>query len=450
MAKADNISLPQLWNLSWPLVATMFLQFSVGLADVYVAGRFAPAVQGAVGFASQLLFFFTAVANGLGVGIVAVAGRFGGRSDTGKLWHAIRQALLITTLAAVPLSLLGLALLPTPLIGLLLPSSVASAADTLLPFYILSLLPQALLSAAAAIYRTRMEMRTILLCSGLTSLLNLLLDFVLPFGLVGLPAMGPPGIALATAIGSYAGVILAVALLFKRGMAFFARRLDLPLARSFWRFGWPIGVLQIGWQLGSLALYTILGKLPNQSVAATAALTNGLRIEAILYLPAFALNMVTAVLVARALGENDSALAERTGWRIAAIAATVLSLMALPVFIYSRQLAALLSPDPAVRHLTHLYLRFNMLSQPFMAASVIIGGALDGAGAARSTMKAVLSSFWAFRIPLAVLLALVASFGANGVWGAMVLSMVLQFILLAHYFRKGDWKGSSTSAFSAP
>ncbi len=78
----ENVSLPQLWNLSWPLVATMFLQFSVGLADVYVAGRFAPAVQGAVGFASQLLFFFTAVANGLGVGIVAVAGRLGGKSDT--------------------------------------------------------------------------------------------------------------------------------------------------------------------------------------------------------------------------------------------------------------------------------------------------------------------------------------------------------------------------------
>ena len=40
------------------MVLTMFLVFSVGLADVYVAGRFSPAVQGAVGFAGQLLFFF--------------------------------------------------------------------------------------------------------------------------------------------------------------------------------------------------------------------------------------------------------------------------------------------------------------------------------------------------------------------------------------------------------
>ena len=212
------------------------------------------------------------------------------------------------------------------------------------------------------------------------------------------------------------------------------------MSRRFWNYGWPVGVLQIGWQFGSLALYTILGKIPNEPVAATAALTNGLRIEAILYLPAFALNMVTAVLVARALGSGNSSLAERTGWRVAGIAAILLSLMALPIFFYSLQLAALLSPDASVRHLTHLYLRFNMLSQPFMAASVCIGGALEGAGDAKSTMKAVLLALWAFRIPLAVLLGLVGAFGASGVWTAMVLSMVLQFILLAGYFRRDSWK----------
>ena len=50
-----------LWRLSWPLVATMFLQFSVGLTDAYVAGNFGPAAQGAVGFAGQLLFVFSVV-----------------------------------------------------------------------------------------------------------------------------------------------------------------------------------------------------------------------------------------------------------------------------------------------------------------------------------------------------------------------------------------------------
>jgi len=421
----------------------MFLQFSVGLADVYVAGRFAPAVQGAVGFASQMPFFFTAVANGLGVGIVAVAGRLTGREETGALWHAVRQALLLTMLASVPLSLVGFCLIPTPVLSLFLPPTVVAAADRLLPYYILSLLPQALLSATAAIYRTRMEMRTILLCAGLTSILNLGLDFVLPFGLICLPAVGAPGIAMATAIGSYAGAVPAVLLLFSRGMDRFDLRLDLPLARRFWQFGWPIGVLQIGWQFGSLALYTILGNLPELAVAATAAFTNGLRIEGILYLPVFALNMVTAVLVAQAMGAGNSGLAERTGWRVAGVAALVLSFLAVPVFIYSRELAALLSPDASVRHLTHLYLRFNMLSQPFMAASICIGGALDGAGSAKNTMKAVLAALWAFRIPLAALLALVAPFGANGVWTAMVLSMVLQFILLAGYFKKGGWKANN-------
>jgi len=438
----DTISWPRVFRLSWPLVATMFLQFSVGLADVYVAGLFQPAVQGAVGFASQILFFFTSIANGLGVGIVAVVARSAGRTGKDTDWHPIRQGLLIALLIALPLSILGILSGKTFYLSALLPEPVAGMARLLLPFYAFSLIPQAILAATAAIYRARMEMPTILLCAGLASVLNLAGDFILPFGYFGLPAIGPLGIAVATAVSSLIGALLAISLLVRRGMRFFSLRPDRNLARRFWRFGWPAGALQLGWQLGSRALYTILGHLPANAVAATAALTNGLRIEAVLYLPVFALNMVTAVLVGRALGEGNDLLATRTGWRIAGGAALLLGILAVPVFIFSKELAAVLSPDMTVRMLTGSYLRINMLSQPFMAASVCLGGALEGAGDAKSTMKAVLAALWLFRLPLAFLLGIVFAYGATGVWSSMVLSMVLQYLLLAAIFKRGRWAAS--------
>ena len=196
----------------------------------------------------------------------------------------------------------------------------------------------------------------------------------------------------------------------------------------------------MGWTLGGLFLYGILGRLPESAVAATAALTNGLRIEAILYLPVYALNMVTAVLVGQAMGADDCERAEKTGWKVASVAAIILALVAVPVFIYSREIAALISPDPAVRHLTHLYLRFNMLSQPFMALGVCLGGALEGAGDTRGVMKVVLGALWVFRLPLAAVLALATSLGANGVWLAMVLSIILQCCLMVRRFSRGKWQ----------
>ncbi len=440
MKTGEKISYRELWRLSWPMVLTMFLLFSVGLADVYVAGKFEPEVQGAVGFAGQLLFFFAVIANSLGVGLVAIISRQKGAEDTEGVWHTAWQGLLLTTVLTLPLSLLGIVLARSPLVLEVVPTAVARVAAVLLPYYAAALWPQALLAIAGAIFRARTRMLLILACSGGTALLNFIGDFILAFGFGPIPPLGPLGIGAATLISSGAGALLALLILFGQGLSWRRWRFDLQLNRRILKIGWPIGVLQMGWTLGGLFLYGILGRLPESAVAATAALTNGLRIEAILYLPVYALNMVTAVLVGQAMGADDCERAEKTGWNVASVAAIILALVAVPVFIYSREIAALISPDATVRHLTHLYLRFNMLSQPFMALGVCLGGALEGAGDTRGVMKVVLGALWIFRLPLAAVLALATSLGANGVWLAMVLSIILQCCLMAWRFSRGKWQ----------
>lgn len=441
-----KISYAELWALSWPMVLSMFLLFSVGLADVYVAGRFNPEVQGAIGFVSQLLFLFGVIANCLGVGLVAILSRQQGTADAGGTRHTARQGLLLVTLIVLPLSLLGIALANNGLAGEFVPPDVARVSASLLPYYAAALWPQALITLAGAIFRARTRMRLILACSGTTALLNLVGDFVLAFGLGSIPALGPVGIALATLLSSLAGAGLSLLILGGQGWLRGRWGFDLQLNKKILKIGWPIGLLQMGWSLGSLFLYGILGRLPAGAVEATAALTNGLRIEAILYLPVYALNMIIAVLVAQAMGAGAPEQAEHLGWRVALVATAILAVVAVPVFIFSREIAGLITPDPTVREMTHLYLRFNMLSQPFMALGVCLGGALEGAGDTSGVMKLVLGALWLFRLPLAAGLALATSLGASGVWLAMVLSIILQCALMIRRYRRGNWKGINVLA----
>jgi Na+-driven multidrug efflux pump len=65
-----------------------------------------------------------------------------------------------------------------------------------------------------------------------------------------------------------------------------------------------------------IVLYTILGRLGEESDVALAAITNGLRIEAIIYLPAFALNMAASVLIGQNLGAGTTGRAEKLGWNM--------------------------------------------------------------------------------------------------------------------------------------
>jgi len=437
---ADKVSYGELWRLSWPMVLTMFLLFSVGLADVYVAGKFNPEVQGAVGLAGQQLFLFGVIANSLGVGLVAIIPRQEGAEDIAGGWHTARQGLLLVTLFTLPLSLLGILTVRSPLVLFFVPPDVARVATILLPFYAAALWFQSLLTIASSIFRAHTRMLLILVGSGGTALLNFVGDFVLSFGFGSIPAMGPVGIAVATLISTVAGAMLALAILYRQGMQSGKWRFDGQLNKRILKIGWPIGLLQMGWTLGSLFLYAILGHLAVSAVEATAALTNGLRIEAILYLPVYALNMITAVLVAQAMGAADPDKAENAGWKVALTAAAILAVVAVPVYLYSWEIAGLITPDPIVRHMTHLYLRFNMVSQPFMALGVCLGGALEGAGDTMGVMKVVLGALWIFRLPLAAVLALITTLGANGVWLAMVMSIMLQCVLMVARYNRGKWK----------
>ena len=81
-----------------------------------------------------------------------------------------------------------------------------------------------------------------------------------------------------------------------------------------------------------------------------------------------------------------------------------------------------------------------MLSEPFMALSVILGGCLIGAGDTKGAMLVIVSALWIVRLPLAYLLAVVYEYGALGVWIAMIISMFVQGITMTLYFKKGRWK----------
>jgi putative MATE family efflux protein len=277
----------------------------------------------------------------------------------------------------------------------------------------------------------------------IVSVVNIAGDFILVFGVPPVPALGYQGIAIATSLSVAIG--LCVNLLFltrSRWKNIFSDRtpLSLGIIGKIARIAWPAAVLQIAWGAGTIALYNILGRLGDASVVAMASITNGLRIEAVIYLPAFALNMAASVLVGQNLGAGNPLRAAAAGWRITGAGVLLISLMSVTVYVCADLFASALTGSQDVIKETARYLRFNMLAEPFMALSAVLGGGLQGAGDTKGTMWSIIISMWLIRLPLAYVLALTLDYGAAGVWFAMVLSMTVQGGLMALRFHRGRWK----------
>jgi putative MATE family efflux protein len=425
------------------MMLIMLFNFVVGLTDIYVAGLINSQVQAAVGFVSQLYFLLIIIANAISTGSIALVSRAIGANDMPRAISNARQALLFGVLCAFTLTLTGLIWYREIIALAGFPEQIRGIAEHFLRIFAFALGPNYILIISNDIFRASGQVKKPLMTMLLVSALNVIGDFVFVFGLFSFPEMGYAGIALSTALSVSAGMII--------NLLFFLKKPWHRIYSPPWSFvsttilkivklGWPAALLQIGWNAGSIVLYNILGRLGEKSITALAAITTGLRIEAVIFLPAFALNMAASVLVGQNLGAGNPDRASQTGWRIAILGSALLTLLAAIIFIWAEECASFLTDDPSVLKETTWYLRINMFSEPFMALSLILGGGLQGAGDTRGSMMVIIIGMWTVRLPLAALLAFTFDLGSIGVWSAMVMSMIVQGILMAVRFHRGNWK----------
>lgn len=432
-----------IWFISWPMLLIMIFNFFVVFVDVYVAGFIGPEVQAAVGFIGVLFFFVIIIANAISIGTVAMASRFIGGGDLQRAMDAGRQSLLFSVIVAVALTAAGLVFYREIIALAGFPENIRGIAETFLRIFALAMGSNYFLIVSNALFRASGEVKKPLLTMFIVSVLNIVGNFVLVFGIGPFHGWGYAGIALASAAAVTAGTLVNLALLFFsvwRPLYAGPWTLHPGTIRQIVRLGWPAGLLQIAWNAGSIVLYNILGRLGEASITALAAIANGMRIEAAVFLPAFALHMAASVLIGQNLGAGNPERAEKMGWRITHIGMALLTVSAVIVFIRADALAALLARDPAVHAETARYIRIAMIAQPFIALSLSLSGALQGAGDTRGPMWVIIFAMWVIRLPLAYALALPLGYGAAGVWTAMVVSMIIQSLLMAGRFQGGKWK----------
>lgn len=421
------------WRVAWPMTLIMLFEFFIGLTDVYVAARIGKDIQAAYGFVIQFYFIFIVIANALTVGAVSLISRLYTSGDENQLTTAIFSSLLITAGAGCFTALIGIFFAPAMIGRLNLPAQLKPFILPLIQIYSAGLFFQYLVINCNGILRScnriKISLRTMAIVCLLNIGLNILLVFFTPLGF--------RGIALATASSALVG---AISNLFSvRKLMTGLYRFSNSLGKQLFHIGWPMGVLQALWQIGSMVLFLIISELPKNNIETLAAFTAGLRIESAIYLPAFAFNMANAVVVGNLLGEKKGDEAYRSGLVTASIGVAVVSFIVLLVITNAERIASFLSTNPVVINESIHYLTIAMISEPFMAWGVILGGGLSGAGDTRSVLIRVALSIWLIRIPLAYLLVIVLGYGSSAVWWSMNLSQFVQAFLLYRRYAKKDW-----------
>jgi MATE family multidrug resistance protein len=433
--KKDEISsfISRSWSVSWPMTIIMVFEFLIGLTDVYIAGKVSKEIQATYGFVIQLYFILIVIANALTVGTVSVVSRLYTSGDKTELIKATFSSLVTAIVAGIVLAVAGILFSPEMIRLLNIPEELKHFAIPFIEIYALGLLFHYLLINCNGILRSCQMVKKSLETMAFVCVINIVLNFFLVFH----TSLSFKGIAAATALSVFVGSMINLAHV--RKVMIGEKKFSMNIIMKMVGIGWPIGLLQVLWQASSMVLFLILSALPEHKVEILAALTTGLRIESVIYLPVFGFNMANAVIVGNLLGEKKREDAFRSGFITAAIGVLIVTMMVIAVILNARWIASFLSKNEIVIRESVKYLYISMISEPFMAWGIILGGGLNGAGDTRSVLIRVALSVWCVRIPLSFILVVVLGFGPGSVWWSMNISQFVQaFLMSKRYFSK-EW-----------
>ena len=272
--------------------------------------------------------------------------------------------------------------------------------------------------------------------------LALVLKLILNFLLIYLFKWGIFGAALSTTLTRLFSAIFSIYLVFwskKNWISLKVKDLkfDYFISKRILKVGIPAAVEQLGLRIGMLIFEMMVISLGNLSYAAHKI---ALTAESISFNLGFAFSFAASALVGQELGKGSSQKALKNGYICTIIAMMVMSTFGLLFFIIPQFLVSLFTKDKDVIELATMALKIVSICQPFSGASMVLAGALRGAGDTKSVLLITYLGIFLIRIPITYLFLDVLNLGLAGAWIVMTIDLAIRSSLAFYIFRRGKWK----------
>jgi putative MATE family efflux protein len=347
-----------LFRMAFPMLAGTIAINSYNLVNTYFVSRLGTIPLAAMGFTFPVVMLITFISGGIATGVITVASHALGRKDYERTSAVITNGLVLMILVSISISIIG-CIFADPLFKML------GANEEVLPFvkkymfvwyFGTPLLAIPMMGNGVLLALGDSKKASLFMTFG--AVLNCFLDPLLIFGLLGLPAMGITGAALATVLSQLSSTLLLIYLLDKKHKMLAFKKVNIKTFFMFFgviiKFAIPASISMILMPLAAGIITALVSKHGNGAVAATSAAS---RVEMLAFLVPMALGMSLTPFVSQNFGAhrmdriNDAK-------RYSTFFSLFYGLfIALVFFAIAPLFAMLFTKDPEVARLFILYMR---------------------------------------------------------------------------------------------
>lgn len=420
--KMETERMPKLLaEMSLPLMVSLLVQSLYNIVDSIFLARLSEDAMAATTLAFPVQILMIAVGVGTGVGVNALLSRSIGAKQEEMTMKTAATGVVLALISSAAFMLLGLFCTDAFVRMFAQDGQIALYSKQ----YVFVCTVFCAGSFLSTMYKRFLQAAGDTVASMISTItgavINMILDPILIFGLLGVPAMEVLGAAIATVIGQWASAIVPIILNSKRNPAVKVRlkgfRFDRKVVGQIYRVGLPTIVTQA---VGSVMASAVNGILMPISTSAVAFFGAYYRLQSFLFMPMNGLGQALIPIVAYSYGAEKPARI-REAIRAALPAGVIIALAGTAVFaIFPQQLLGLFSPGVEMLSIGVPSLRVISVTFAVTAVTMILGYAMSGLGNGLVDMIGTVIRQLILFVPLAYIFAHL--WGIVLVWYAMWVS----------------------------
>lgn len=422
--------------LAIPMILELSLESVFALVDIFFVGKLGENAIATVGLTESVVTIVYSVAIGLSTAATAVVARRIGEKNPEAAAHAGAQALLLSLLITVLISIAGIVFAADILRLMGASAQVVTEGAVFTRIMLGGSVAIMLLFLINGIFRGAGDAAMAMKSLWIASIINIILCPIL------IHYMGLKGAAIATVIGRTSGVLYQCWHLFKgSGILKMQKKhfsFDIPLIRSLVNIASP-ATIQFIVASGS---WIVLARLVAETGGTSASAGYQIAIRNVVFfiLPAWGLSNAAATLVGQNLGAKQLERAEKSVLLSAKYNAIFMSFVMLLFVFFATPIIRIFSQDAAVVAYGAKALQIIGTGYIFYGIGMVMMQALNGAGDTKTPTIINLIGFWLFQIPLAYLLAKGFDLQSTGAFIAIPVAETLIAVIAWYYFKRGKWK----------
>ncbi len=441
MKQETKLFAKKLLTLVMPIAFQQFMLALVNASDAIMLGVIDQDSLAAVSLASQIPFVENLFLAAMTTGLSILAAQYWGRGDLGAVERIFAFVMKVTATIAL---IFGLAALLAPRLLMMMFTSeeelIAAGA-----VYLRTVSPSLLLTGISQVYLCILKnsgsaLRSTVI-SSVSVVVNIVINAVLIYGLLGAPRLGIAGAAAATVIARVIEVAWCIIASARRSKVHLRLKNmlhdDKKLRADFLKYSLPVLGNQLAWGLGFTMYSVIMGHLGKDAVAAN-SIANIVKNLIVCFCTGLASG--GGIIVGNELGRGRLDTAKEFGRRLCKLAiwcglgSGALLIALIPLILKLSEL------EPAAT--SYLGVMLLMCSYYVAGKSVnmtTIGGIFCAGGDSRFGLICDTVTLWCVTVPLGFFTAFVLKWPVLAVYFVICLDEVIKLPAVYHHYKKYKW-----------